>query len=45
MKKAFPGHKVVTLEDLKKGGAKDIVEDVILHEPILFKCVSIMSRQ
>ncbi len=38
MKKAFPGHKVVTLEDLKKGGAKDIVEDIIVHEPTIQMC-------
>ena len=25
MKKSFPGHKVVTLDELKKGGAKEIV--------------------
>ena len=34
MKKAFPGHVITTLDDLKKGGAKDIV----VPEPSLQIC-------
>ena len=34
MKKAFPGHKIVTLDELKEGGAKEIV----VQEPTLQTC-------
>ena len=34
MKKAFPGHKIVTLEELKEGGA----EEILVQEPTLPTC-------
>ena len=34
MKRAFPGHKITTLEELKKGGA----EEILIQEPSLEAC-------
>ena len=34
MKKAFPGHEIVTLEELKEGGA----EEILVQEPTLPTC-------
>ena len=54
MKKSFPGHKVVTFEELKKGGAKEIVtqeyplQKCRKHEELMkmycFDCNSLICR-